>query len=110
MPEKILIIISTAEAEKVTTALMYAYKCRHKGWFKETKVVFFGPSQKLVLVDDQIKTMTKDLVDDDPPYACKTISDQDKLTEETERLGLKVEYIGSYISHLIKEGYTPLIF
>jgi len=43
-------------------------------------------------------------------FACKAISDREGLSEEMEKLGVKVEYVGSITSNLIKDGYLPMVW
>ena len=52
MTSKILVIIATSDREKVLTALMYARNTISQNWLDDVKVMFFGPSENL-LVEDQ---------------------------------------------------------
>ena len=42
-------------------------------------------------------------------FACKAISDREGVSGELEKLDVKVEYVGSIISNLIKEGYLTMV-
>ncbi len=89
---------------------MYAGNAAKRGWMDDVKVVFFGSSERLVVEDEQVAARAKELAAAGGSFACKAISDREAISEELERLGLKVEYVGSIISTLIKDGYTPMVW
>ena len=39
-----------------------------------------------------------------------SISDRDGISEKIEALGVNVDYVGTIISNLIKDGYVPMVF
>jgi len=49
MKSKVLIIIATKDREKALTGLMYAENAIKNDWLKDVKVVFFGPSESLMV-------------------------------------------------------------
>jgi hypothetical protein len=107
---KVLIVISTGEAEKALTGLMYAYRTMSEGWIDDVKVVFFGPSEKLLVQDERIAQLAQRICEAEKPFVCKFISDQEGISEQIEDLGLKVEYVGTIMSDFIKDGYVPMVF
>ena len=107
---KLLVVIATRDREKALAGLMYAGNAAKRGWIDDVKVVFFGPSERLVVEDEQVAAQVRELAVAGGSFACKAISDREAISEELERLGLKVEYVGSIISSLIKEGYTPMVW
>lgn len=110
MGSKLLVIIATGEKEKALAGLMYARNAMKRGWMEDVKVVFFGPSERLIVQDEQVADEVKDLALIGESFACKAISDRENLSAEVEKLGVKVEYVGSIISNLIKEGYLPMVW
>jgi hypothetical protein len=110
MASKVLVIIATGEAEKALTGLMYAYRTMSEGWIDDVKVVFFGPSERLLVKDERIAQISQQICEAEKPFVCKFISDQEGISEQIESLGLKVEYVGTIISDFIKEGYIPMVF
>ena len=107
---KLLIIISSGDREKVLTALMYSNHAVSRGGFEDVKIMFFGPSEQLVVVDDEIKGKARDLAMVTECYACKAISDRQEISVDFEELGVKVEYVGRIISGFLKEGYIPMVW
>lgn len=111
MSDKVVVIISTAEAEKARTGMMYAVNAVVKNWMSEVKLIFFGPAQELLLEDIIMKDFLLQFQQaGGNTTACKFIADRDKTDIDTISLGVNVEYVGSMISDLIKEGYVPLIW
>ena len=76
----------------------------------EVKVIFFGPSENLLVQDEDIEDMAKQISQTEKPVACKFLSDRDGISEKIEEIGVNVDYVGTIISDLIKEGYAPLVF
>ncbi len=110
MSSKVLVIISSGDSEKALTGLMYARNAMSFGWMEDVKVIFFGPSQRLLVENEQVKKAAKEMADQEKPFVCKFISDQDGTSEKIQGLGLKVEYVGPVISDFIQDGYVPMVF
>ena len=110
MSSKLLVIVATSDKEKAKTALMYAHNVMRRGWLDDVKVVYFGPSEKLVVEDPFIADQAREIAEAGGSIACKFISDREGVSEKIEELGVKVEYVGSIISDLIKDGYTPMVW
>lgn len=110
MDSKLLVIIATGDKQKAMTGLMYTRNAIRQNWLEDVKVVFFGPSEQLMIQDKQVAEMVKDIAAHCAPLACKAISDREGISAGIEDLGVKVEYVGSIISNLIKDGYTPMVW
>jgi len=111
MTDKLLAIISTAEAEKARTGAMYAVNALKFGWMEEVKLFFFGPAQELLLKDEPLQQLVKEYQSmEETAIACKYIADGNDSSEKTSELGIKVDYVGKAISDLIKEGYAPMVW
>ena len=54
MSDKALVIISSGiEArEKALTGIMYAVNAVKYKWLEDVRIIFFGPSERLILSDD----------------------------------------------------------
>ena len=84
MSSKLLVIIATGENEKALTGLMYASRTLAEGWMDEVKVIFFGPSERLLVEDEQIAQTAKKIGAVEKPIACKFISDRDGISEDSQ--------------------------
>ncbi len=111
MSDRVVVIISTSDAEKAKAGLMYAVNSASQGWMEDVKLIFFGPAQDLLLSDIEIKDYVIQFREAKGKVtACKFIAERDENAKEISSLGVDVEYVGSMISDLIKDGYTPLIW
>jgi hypothetical protein len=106
MSDKVVVIISTSEAEKARTGMMYAVNAVLNNWMADVKLIFFGPAQELLLEDFLIQFQQAE----GKAVSCKFIVDRDEIDKETSALGVKSEYVGSMISDLIKDGYIPMVW
>ncbi|MDF1539906.1 MAG: hypothetical protein P1Q69_13495 [Candidatus Thorarchaeota archaeon] len=112
MTEKknLLVIIASGEREKVLTAIMYALNTAKYGWLGDVKVMFFGPSEKLLINDEEVGLEAQNLATQMEPIACKFLSDRDEISSKIDELGITVDYVGSKIADLVNEGYVPMVW
>ena len=111
MKSRIVVIISSSDAEKARTGLMYAINSLKHGWLEDVKIIFFGPAQDLLLEDAEIQNYIKEYqAMEETAVACKYISDRDKKSEQLSEIGLQVEYVGKMISDYILDGYIPMVW
>ena len=110
MSSKLLVIVASGDREKVLTALMYARNAIKNSWLDDVKVVFFGPSEKLAAEDMEVSAKAKEIAAIGESIACKAISDKQGVSDNLAKLGIKIEYVGTIISNLIKDGYAPMVW
>lgn len=110
MSSKLLVIIATGDREKALTGLMYVKNTIKYGWIENVKVIFFGPSENLLVSDSDVTNSAAELAGLGQPIACKFLSDRDDISERLEGMGITVDYVGSMIADLIKDGYVPMVW
>ena len=111
MADRVVVIISTSEVEKAKTGMMYAVNAVLNHWMEDVRLIIFGPAEELLLEDIEFKDFLIQFQKaGGSPVACKFIAERDKIDEKLVSLCVNVEYVGSMISGLIKEGYVPLIW
>ena len=110
MSSKLLVIIASGDKEKALAGMMYARNVIKYGWLDNVKVVFFGPSEKLVADDAEVGNKAKEIAAMTKCFACKAISEPDGVSENLAEIGIEVDYIGDVISNLIKEDYAPVVW
>jgi len=111
MREKLLVIISTSDNGKASAGMMYALNATRNLWMEDVKVVFFGPAQDSITNNLELQELLKNYhAEGGISSACKFIADRDEITSAIDALGVKVEYVGSIISDLIKDGYIPMVW
>ncbi len=111
MSDKVVVIIGTAERAKAETGLMYAVNATKYGWMAETKLIFFGPAEHLLLEDADLQELLREYQrHDKTAVACKFLADRENTAAPLADLGVEVAFVGEMISNLIKAGYTPMVW
>lgn len=111
MSAKVLVIIGTAERAKAQTGMMYAVNTAKYGWLDDVKLIFFGPSENLLLEDEDMQELLREFHrHEKTAVACKFLADRDGTDAGLNDLGVDVSYVGEMISQLIKDGYTPMVW
>ncbi|MFX1491822.1 MAG: hypothetical protein ACFFBU_06145 [Promethearchaeota archaeon] len=110
MSSKIVVIITSADKEVIHTAVIYARSTLKYNWLDDVKTIFFGPSVQVVANDLELAQETKKLCSTGEAIACKFISDNKGTSTALTKLGVKIEYVGTIIADLIKEGYVPMVW
>ena len=49
-----MVIIATGDKAKALTGLMYTKNAVKRGWLGDVKVVYFGPSERLMCSDPEV--------------------------------------------------------
>ncbi|MGC8572839.1 MAG: hypothetical protein C0171_02740 [Caldisphaera sp.] len=114
---KVLVILSSNDVDKILTGLLWATNALKYKWASDVKLIFFGPSEKLLSSrNDNILKALKEFLSyaNQRPLACKFIAEKDGtlniLQTVSAEFGVDVVYVGSKISSYISEGYVPLVF
>ena len=110
--DRVFMILSSADRlvhEELT--FMYANGALKHEWMDEVRVIFWGPAQLLIVKDEPLKEYLKKLQDVGVElWACKRCSDDLGVTEKLKDLGIQVEYVGSLVSEMLKDGWYQLTF
>jgi hypothetical protein len=111
MNDRIVVIISSPDPGTARTGAMYAVNALKHGWMEEVKLFFFGPAEDLLLQDAEMQSWLREYQAlEETAVACKFIADRDGTADGIAGLDVQVEYVGSMISDLIKEGYVPMVW
>lgn len=111
MKQKVLVIVSTENRLKAMGALVFVQNSIKNKRFEDTKLILFGPSEKLVSEDQALQGIVSDIVSmEGKPMACKFISDMESISPKLTSLGFQIEYVGDPIGQFINDGYLPMVF
>ncbi len=112
MASKVFIVLSSGDREvALEVGLVYPLSTAKKKWMDEVKVIIFGPSEKLAAYDSEVQGRLKKLQEAGIEIvACKWCADRMNITDKLEEAGIKVVYVGSIISQLLKDGWASLTF
>lgn len=114
MADGALIIISSGKeaVDKAMTGMMYAYNALKYGWLPDVQVVFFGPSEDLIVSGNpDVRAMLEKLMNQGVKlFACSAIAKGSGLEAGLTQIGMDVLPVGPLISSYIKKGYATLTF
>jgi hypothetical protein len=112
MASKLFVILSSGDREvALEVGLVYTLNAAKNGWMDEVKLIIFGPSEKLAAYDTQVQERIKEVQNSGVEVmACKWCADRMKIADALEKAGIKVVYVGTVISDLIKSGWASLTF
>ena len=108
--EKMVIVWTSGDREvALKMVFMYTLNAKTRGWWEDITLVVWGPSAKLLTEDEELQGYMKKIMDAGVTVkACKGCSDQYGISEDIEKLGIEVLYIGKELSDYIKEGRNVL--
>ncbi len=103
----VIIISGNENKEKAILGLMFSLHTTI-----ETRVILFGPSEKLAAENDKdILNMINQLIDKgNIPVACTNYAENNKISDELLKIKLILKPVGPLISDYIKDGYVPITF
>ncbi|MCB1181894.1 hypothetical protein KDM41_00520 [bacterium] len=111
MSDRVVVIIGTGERDKALAGTMYAVNARKYGWLADVQLVFFGPSEALLLADEDLQEMVLEYGrQEGTALACRFVADRSGVREGLTELGVEVIYVGERISNLIRDGYVPMVW
>ncbi|MFQ6121456.1 MAG: DsrE family protein [Dehalococcoidales bacterium] len=112
MATKAFILWSSGDKEvALGCGLVYPLNVAKNKWMDEVKVIIFGPSEKLAAYSPEVQEKLKELREAGIEIiACKWYADRMNITGMLEEAGIKVVFVGSIISQLLKDGWAPLTF
>jgi hypothetical protein len=112
MADKVFVILSSQDPEVLLeVGFTYPYNTAVHGWMEDVKIIFFGPSEKLVINNTEVQARLKEALDAGiHVMACKWCSERMGITADLEALGIEVLYVGPVISDLLKDGWASLTF
>jgi len=92
-------------------SIPYAYNSKKQEWMDEVRVILWGPTEKMAVEDKEFQEQILLLkVAGVEVFACKACSDNFGISEELEKEGIDVRYVGTFVTEMLKEGWYQLTF
>jgi hypothetical protein len=109
---RVFIILSTADTVvHEELSFPYAMNSKKNGWMDEVRVILWGPTERLAVEDKNFQNLINMLiVAGVDVVACKACSDNFGVSEELEKIGVKVQYVGTLVTEMMKNGWYQLTF
>ncbi len=110
--EKLVVLWTSGDPEVAKKMVfMYTYNAKKYGWWEDITLVVWGPSAKLLTEDKELQKSIKDMDEIGINLlACKGCSDQYEVSDDLEKLGVEVKYIGVELTDFIKGDYHLVTF
>jgi len=90
---------------------MYAYNAKKRGWMDRVTLLVWGPSSKLLSVDEELQGKLAELEEVGVELvACKACADLYGVSDRLEELGIEVKYAGKMLADMQKDGWHMLTF
>ncbi|WP_461642696.1 DsrE family protein [Labilibaculum euxinus] len=104
--EKLNVLWTTDNKDTIFNMLaMYAINSKKREWWDNVNVIIWGASVKLAGNDSQVQTEILEMIQAGVTIeACKNCADNHKVTDQLEKLGVKVRYMGSPLTEYLKNG------
>lgn len=94
-------------AEKMV--FMYTLNAKKRAWWHEITLIIWGASAALTAGDEKMQDHIEALVEAGVEVvACKACADSLGVTEDLEKLGVDVKYMGEPLTEYIKLDYKIL--
>ncbi len=110
--DTLVVLWSSGDPEVAENAcLMYTQAARRNNWFREVILIIWGPSQKLIAgnqdIRDRIAAMEKDGV---IVQACIACSNAYGITNDLKACSVDVRGMGIPLTNYLKRGYRVVSF
>ncbi|TVQ30093.1 MAG: DsrE family protein [Phycisphaeraceae bacterium] len=91
--------------------LMYTHAAQRQQWFDTTRLIIWGPSQKLVIADKDVQAKVLQMMEDGVTVqACVVCATMYGLVDDLRALGIEVKPMGLPLTDLIQSGWDVLTF
>lgn len=110
-PNGVAIVWTSGDPEVAhRMTLMYAGAAKRNGWFDEVRLVVWGPSQKLVVGDKDIRASIDRLRESGVMVeACLACADMYGIADDLRDAGLEVRYMGQPLTEWLKsDGWAVM--
>jgi len=109
-PDKLVMVWTSGDKEvAIKMVFMYTLNSKRKGWWQDVTLVVWGPSAKLLSEDKELQDyLAKIKAAGVELQACKACADMYGVSEELEKLGVDVIYMGQPLTSYLKEGISVL--
>ena len=111
-PSKLLVVWTSADREvALNMVFMYTFNAKKNGWWKDVRLVVWGPSAKLLSQDEELRGYVKKMKAAGVELqACKACSDGYGVSANLAELGVDVKYMGVPFTEMLKTGWTTVTF
>ena len=111
-PSRLCVVWTSGDpdvAERV--CFMYAHNAKKQGWFDEVHFIVWGPSQRLLAADEDLRRQVLAMqADGITVEACVACARSFGLVETIREMGIPVRGMGVPLSNNLKDGWRVITF
>ena len=111
-PSKLLVVWSSGDRDvALNMVFMYTYNAKKQGWWENIRFLIWGASSKLLSEDKELQQEILKMKEIGIEIlVCKACADIYGLSDDLQKLGLEVRYVGKDLTDMLKRGWTTLTF
>ncbi|MCC5823326.1 MAG: DsrE family protein [Phycisphaerales bacterium] len=111
-PDALTIVWTSADPDVAhRMVLMYATGAQRQEWFADIRLIIWGPSQRLVVADKDIRAKIQALQQlGVEVVACLACADSYGIADDLREAGLEVRYMGAPLSEDLKSDRRVITF
>ena len=110
--DRVFMILSSADTVvHEELSFKYAFNAVKHSWMDEVRVILWGPTELMAAENEDFAEQVRILISGGVEViACKACSDGFGVSEKLEEIGIKVQYVGTLVTEMLKEGWYQLTF
>lgn len=110
--EKLLVVWTSGDREvALKMVYMYTLNAQKRGWWKNLRLLIWGPSAKLLANDTELQQEVEKMKAAGVELlACKACSDSYEVSEKLTAIGVEVKYMGVPLTEMLKSGWITITF
>ena len=112
-PSELVVLWTSGDREvALKMVFMYALNSKLKGWWKDVTFIVWGSSTKLISVDTELQACLFEMKEAGVKLrACLACADMYGVSDDLEKLGIEVKYMGQPLTEFLKnDNYKVITF
>jgi hypothetical protein len=111
-PSKLLVVWTSGDRDvAMNMVFMYTYNAKKNDWWENIRFIVWGASTKLLSGDKELQQEILKMKEIGIEIlVCKACADIYGLSDDLQKLGLEVRYVGKDLTDMLKSGWTTLTF
>jgi len=111
-PSKLLVVWTSGDRDvAMNMVFMYTYNAKKNDWWENIRFIVWGVSTKLLSGDKELQQEILKMKEIGIEIlVCKACADIYGLSDDLQKLGLEVRYVGKDLTDMLKSGWTTLTF
>jgi hypothetical protein len=111
-PSRLAVVWTSGDRDvALKMVFMYTLNAKRRGWFDEVQLIVWGPSSKLLSVDEELQSEVAQMKAAGVELtACKACADSYGVSETLTELGVDVKYMGQPLTEMLKGDWVVTTF